>query len=71
MLAGKQPASAASATSAPSNNDDASIIENGVTFLNSGKGSAAAKQSARNDVNAAVGRLGSPTSKAQVCTRAA
>ena len=66
MLAGKEPTSASSATAAPSD-DDTSTIENGVTFLNSGEGTPTAKQTARNDVNAAVGRLGSPTSRAQVC----
>lgn len=68
MLAGKEPSSPASATEAPSD-DDTSIIEDGVTFLNSGKGTPTAKQTARNDINAAVGRLGSPTSRAQVWAR--
>ena len=67
MLAGKE---LSSATAAPGD-DDASVIESGVTFLNSGKGTPTAKQTARNDVNAAVGRLGSPTSRAQVCAAGA
>jgi hypothetical protein len=67
ILAGKEPTSATSATAAPSD-DDTSTIENGVTFLNFGKGTPTAKQTARSDINAAVGRLGSPTSRAQVCT---
>ena len=68
MLAGKEPTSASSATAAPSD-DDTSTIEDNVTFLNSGKGTPTAKQTARNDINAAVGRLGSPTSMAQVMSR--
>ena len=59
MLAGKE-------TSPAPSDDDASIIEDNVTFLNSGKGNSTAKQTARRDINAAVGRLGSPTSRAQV-----
>ena len=59
ILAGKEPSPAPS-------DDDTSTIEDNVTFLNSSKGTPTAKQTARSDINAAVGRLGSPTSMAQV-----
>jgi hypothetical protein len=59
MLAGKEPSRAPF-------DDDTSTIEDNVTFLNSGKGTPTAKQTARSDINAAGGRLGSPTSRAQV-----
>jgi hypothetical protein len=49
-------------------NDDSSTIENAVTYLNSGKGSAAGKHAARKAFNRAGSRLGSKEAIAEVTT---